>query len=113
VLCCLGGVCLFVVQFMQQMEGQGGQEESIALEHVVAQQRNVLGEAKVVVICTFISLLVLFHHSLLATGHYVVIFFMSTGTWVCYPNLSLRPLSNGRFSTLEDIVVGPCGCTPM
>jgi hypothetical protein len=35
---------------MQQMEGQGGQEESVALEHVVAQQRNVLAEAKVVVI---------------------------------------------------------------
>jgi len=30
----------------EQMEGQGGQEESVALEHVVAQQRNVLAEAK-------------------------------------------------------------------
>jgi hypothetical protein len=30
----------------QQMEGQGGQAEAVALEHVVAQQRNALAEAK-------------------------------------------------------------------
>jgi hypothetical protein len=29
------------------MEGQGGQAEAVALEHVVAQQRNALAEAKV------------------------------------------------------------------
>jgi hypothetical protein len=30
----------------EQMEGQGGQAEAVALEHVVAQQRNALAEAK-------------------------------------------------------------------
>jgi hypothetical protein len=28
------------------MEGQGEQEEAIALEHIIAQQRNALAEAK-------------------------------------------------------------------
>ncbi len=39
---------LCLVQLIyQQMEGQGGQAEAVALEHVVAQQRNALAEAKV------------------------------------------------------------------
>jgi hypothetical protein len=49
----VGGLAvLFVVQIMQQIECKGGQqdEEAAALEHIVAQQRNALAEAKVVVL---------------------------------------------------------------
>jgi hypothetical protein len=38
------------------MEGQGGQAEAVALEHVVAQQRNALAEAKVWVLHIYLFL---------------------------------------------------------
>lgn len=49
----LGVLCL-VQLIYQQMEGQGGQAEAVALEHVVAQQRNALAEAKVWVLHIYV-----------------------------------------------------------
>jgi hypothetical protein len=56
------------------MEDQGEQEEAIALEHIIAQQRNALAEAKVVgLILPFLfflsSLRSIFCESLLVSGY--------------------------------------------
>ncbi len=62
------------VQIIQRMEGQGEQEEAIALEHIIAQQRNALVEAKVVgLILPFLFFLSsfgsIFCESLLVSGY--------------------------------------------
>ncbi len=62
------------VQIIQCMEGQGEQEEAIALEHIIAQQRNALAEAKVVgLILPFLFFLSsfrsIFCESLLVSGY--------------------------------------------
>ncbi len=62
------------VQIIQCMEDQGEQEEAIALEHIIAQQRNALAEAKVVgLILPFLfflsSLRSIFCESLLVSGY--------------------------------------------